>query len=204
VSSLNQPGLALLAATLFATAGVTPLHAQAQSPEDFYNEQTRDFLKALNNPRVNSRVRRIWLQLADQTQRMYPVLPAQQYNAGQALPNGVIVLDVSIAGNDHQEVTAFWLAHEWAHQYYGHPQMQLTAIGQLLIARAGTAQEDAADRFAGRFLKSQEYDIEPVLSFLCRIPGGGANDAHSAGAKRAKNTAAAYGLDDYEGCGGDD
>jgi hypothetical protein len=184
----------------YVIAGV-PKAARAQTtPQQFYQSQTADFVRALGNPNVNARVRRIWMQLATATNRMYPVVPAQQYNMGQALPNGVITLDVAIAGNDDAEVTAFWLAHEWAHQYLGHSAMLLYPLGRWAAARAGTAQEDLADKWAGRFLKAEEYDLEPVLNFLCALPEGRPGDTHSSPDKRARQTARSAGMTDYEGC----
>jgi hypothetical protein len=124
---------------------------------------------------------------------MLPVVPAQQFTLGQALPSGVVLLDVSIAGNPRREITAFTLAHEYAHQVMGHAQLYLTEVGRWLVAAAGTAHEDEADAWAAEFMRSANYDIAPVLAFLCRLPGGGPGDSHSTGPARARNVARAFG-----------
>jgi hypothetical protein len=105
-----------------------------------------------------------------------------------------------VAGDDAEEVTAFWMAHEWGHHVLGHPQMVLSRVGQWLMAMSGSANEDAADRWAGRFLSRNKYDIAPVLAFLCSMPGGGPGDSHSSGETRARNTARAYRADEFTGC----
>ena len=99
---------------------VTPISAQGGDPRTFYTSQMVNLTRALNDPTTNSRVQSIWLKLVRFTNQMYPVLPAQQYTMGQALPNGVVLLDVSVAGDPDVEVTAFWLAHEYGHQVLGH------------------------------------------------------------------------------------
>lgn len=125
----------------------------------------------------------------------YPVVPTQEFTIGQALPNGVVLLDLSIAGDPDVEVTAFWLAHEYGHQVLGHPSLLVTPMGQYVAAVAGTYHEDAADEWAAEFLDAAGYSVEPVLSFLCAMPGGGYGDSHSDGPTRASNVAAAYGVD---------
>jgi len=134
---------------------------------------------------------------------MYPIYPVQQYTIGQALPTGVIVLDVSIAGDPHIEVTAWSIAHEWGHHALGHSAMLLTPLGRFMTAYAGTSQEDAADRYAGRFLRAEGYAVSPVLKFLCDLPGGEAGDSHSSGEQRARNVAQAFGSPTNDPCGGD-
>jgi len=131
---------------------------------------------------------------------MYPVLPSQQYTAGMSLPNGVVLLDLSIAADDNEEVTAFFLAHEWGHQVLGHPYISLTPYGRFLMAIGGTAAEDAADRYGAKFLKAKDYEIDPVLQFLCSIPAGPPGDTHSSGQVRARRVAAAYGISSTNPC----
>lgn len=168
--------------------------AEAQSdPTAFWQRTNAGLMRALNDPTTNQRVFGIWLKLVRETGRMFPVMPAQQYTLGQALPTGLILLDLSIAGDYDEEVTAFTLAHEYGHQILGHPQLSVSQVGRWLAAVGGTSQEDAADRWSGRFLRRAGYDIEPVLSFLCELPGGGRGDSHSSGPRRAANVARAYG-----------
>jgi hypothetical protein len=187
--------LARVLVLLLLCVVLSPPAVLAQDPaamETFYQGQTATFLRELHDPSLNSRIRNIWFKLARYSNRMYPVLPAQNFTAGQSLPNGVILLDVSAAGDDHVEVAAFWLAHEWGHQVLGHTYLQLTPIGRYIAATSGTAQEDAADRYGARFLKASAYPVEPVLEMLCSIPSVPA-DSHSDGPTRARNVASAYG-----------
>jgi hypothetical protein len=94
------------------------------------------------------------------------VVPAQTGHWGLSNPNGIIMFDLSSTVQDIN-VTAFRLAHEWGHE----------AIP--------TSDEDAADRYAGEFLCSAGYDVEPVKAELRRYPGI-AGDPHSPGATRAE------------------
>ena len=162
-------------------------------PDAFWQRQMSGFQRALADPSINLRVYRVWSQLVTSSGQMYTVRPAQQNNLGQALPNGVILLDLSVAGDDAESVTAFWLAHEYAHQVMGHPRLSVSMLGQFIVAQGGTRFEDAADRWAARFLADHSYDIEPVLDFLCGLPGGGTTGAHSPGPARSANVAAVFG-----------
>lgn len=161
--------------------------------ESFWGSHMSDMTRAISDPTINSRVRNIWFKLARYSGQAFPVVPAQQFTMGQALPNGVILLDLIAAGDDSPEVTAFWLSHEYGHQVMGHPRLSMTPVGRWMIARGGTSQEDAADRWAGRFLRSADYRIEPVLATLCSLPNGPAGDTHSTGKQRAAIVARAYG-----------
>jgi hypothetical protein len=173
----------------------------AQSdPDGFFQNQVSNYIRALNDPNTGTRVRKIWFQLVGYSNRMYPVLPSQRFNAGTSLPNGVVLLDLSIAGDDDEEVTAFFLAHEWGHQVWGHPYMALTQYGQYIIAVSGTAAEDAADKYSARFLKAKHYDLDPVINFLCSLPEAPAGDTHSTGAQRAKIVSSAYGAPNASPC----
>jgi hypothetical protein len=162
------------------------------NPADYFQNQIRNYWRGVYDPSTNARVQRIWLDLVDYSHVMRPVLPAQQFNAGQALPNGAVLLDISIAGDPDSNVTAFWLAHEYGHQVLGHPQLGATPWGQFLAMRAGTANEDAADRWAARFMRAKDYEVEPALEFLCGVPSA-PGDSHSTGPQRARNVARAFG-----------
>lgn len=172
-------------------AAAAPL--AAQDPGAFWRREMINLQRAMHDPSTSSRVQSIWFELVENTGRMYPVFPAQQFSMGQALPNGAILLDLSIAGNEYEEVTAFWLAHEYAHQVLGHTALHATRLGQWMTAMAGTTQEDAADRWAGVFLSDYGYEIDPVLDFLCSLPAGPRGDSHSDGPTRAWNVAESFG-----------
>jgi hypothetical protein len=194
---------AILLGLVAVLGSLAPHGGKAQNTDAYYAREMVGLDRALRDPSIRYRVRGIWMQLAGYSGRMHPVVPSQQFNAGQALPNGVVLLDLSIAGNAYPEVTAFWLAHEYGHQVLGHPQLHVTPIGRYLAAMSGTRQEDDADRWAGRFLRSRGWRIAPVLDFLCSLPSGGAYDTHSTGPTRAQNVAAAFGGVSSP-CGGDD
>lgn len=187
----------LFIAALTASLGAGVGAARAQSREAFYLREMVSLERALTDVSLHYRVRSIWMRLAQYSGRMHPVYPAQNWNMGQALPNGAVLLDLSVAGNPREEVTAFWLAHEYAHQVLGHPQLTATRLGLYVAMMAGTAQEDAADRWAGRFLRDAGYDVDPALNFLCDLPVEPSDRAHSPGPTRARYVAAAYGSDDF-------
>jgi hypothetical protein len=165
-----------------------------ETPTQFYNRQMADFAKSVNDPSANLRVQRIWLKLVSYSSgTMFPVVPAQNFTLGQALPSGVILLDVSIAGNKDEEVTAFFLAHEWGHLFHQHPLRLIEASfqGPYVATIAGKEYEDEADRYGAQFLKAMGYNVNPVLEFLRSIPV--MPDAiHGSGAERASNVAAVY------------
>ena len=166
-----------------------------QELTDFYERQMQSFQRALNDPTVNDRVFTIWEELVEYSGQMYPVFPNQTFSAGQALPSGAILLDVAIAGYEDVEVTAFWLAHEYAHQVMGHPRLQVALVGSWMAAQSTRRREDQADVWAARFMLKYDYPIEPVLDFLCEMPVV-EFDTHSPGPDRAKQVAKAYGYDD--------
>lgn len=172
-----------------------PAPARAQTPEQraFYNEQMLAMQAALMDPTANDRALKIWSQLVDYSHQRFRVLPAQNFNMGEALLGGIVLLDVALLAYD-ESVTAFWMAHEYGHQVLGHPAMTATPLGQFIAMSAGTANEDAADRWSAGFMKAVHYPIKPTLSFLCRLPSGGRGDSHSDGPVRAGYVAKTYGL----------
>jgi hypothetical protein len=176
---------------LFVAVAGAAVFAQGNAALYFQN-QIQNYWRALNDPTTNARVQQIWLDLVSYSGTMRPVIPAQQFNAGQSLPNGIVLLDLSIAGDPDENVTAFWLAHEYGHQVLGHPQLGATPWGQYIAMRAGTTNEDAADRWAARFMRAKGYDVEPALDFLCTVPSA-PGDSHSTGPRRAANVARAFG-----------
>lgn len=163
-----------------------------QSPQQFYQNQIAQMFAGLSDPQAaNERVRGIWLELADYSGRMFPVYPAQQFTAGQATLRG-IYLDVSIAADPEEEVTRFFLAHEWGHMMHGDPLNQLTPFGRYKMAVGSKAVEDSADEYAARFMTKNDNDVKPVIAFFCRMPNFGPGDTHSSGVDRAKHVAAIY------------
>ena len=169
--------------------------ARAQTPQQraFYKEQMIAMQAALMDPTANDRALKIWSKLVDYSHQRFRVLPAQNFTMGQALQGGTVLLDVALLAYD-ESVTAFWMAHEYGHQVLGHPALTATPLGQFIAMSAGTANEDAADRWSGGFMKAVHYPIEPTLNFLCRMPSGGRGDSHSEGPARAGQVARAYGL----------
>ena len=192
VFSIIRNRISWLCLCVLCTFSDMPAKAQMTSVDFFRAQQNNDFYNALGNPTVQQRVVSIWMQLAQDTGRNYPVLQAQNYTAGQALPNGVILLDLSIAGNPNPEVTAFFLAHEWGHQVMGHPQqgaMTMMTMGPYYAAMTSRPNEDAADVYAAQFIKRHGYNVQPILNFLNSIPIV-PGDTHSPGSQRANNVAA--------------
>ena len=190
-------------ATTLIVALLSAAPAHAQNPDAFWWSEMAGLERSLRDPSISVRVQEIWRELVAETGQHYPVVPSQRFTLGQALPNGVVLLDLSVAGNAHREVTAFWLAHEYAHQVLDHPRLLVTSLGRWVAAIGGTAQEDAADRWAARFLSERGYDASPVLEFLCALPSHPADRAHSTGAVRARNVAESYAGGAEPPCGAD-
>lgn len=198
---IRRSGGAVMLTSLLLSRG----EAQGPSPEmiAFYREQMQALQIAMSDPTANQRAQGIWYRLVQHSHRMYPVVPSATFQMGQSLPNGVVLLDLALLAYP-EEVTAFWMAHEYGHQVLGHPQLSASPLGRFMIAGGGTEQEDAADRWAGRFMHDAGYDIEAALAFLCRLPNGPPGDTHSKGPERAAMVARAYGHGGDACAGGDD
>jgi hypothetical protein len=180
---------------LFALAQFVAIviYAQQLSPQEFYQTQVAAAFRGMRDPAAaNLRVRSIWLELVQYSKHMFPVYPAQQFDAGQATLGG-IYLDVSIAADPSIEVTRFFLAHEWGHMMHGDPLNQLTPIGRYRMTVGARAAEDAADTYAATFFRYQHHDIRPVIAFFCDMPDSGPGDSHANGVDRAKHVARIYG-----------
>jgi hypothetical protein len=172
---------------------VASISASAQqTAEEFHQSQIDNFYLGINDPGTRKKVDGIWFDLAQYSYEHYVVVAAQQFTAGQALPSGIILLDVSIAGDPHGDVTRFFLAHEWGHQHYGDPYKSLTLFGPYYLATTGTKTEDRADLYATAFMKKRGYDIDRPVEFFCSLPDAGPADTHSNGPTRAKNISSAY------------
>jgi hypothetical protein len=191
----SRPAVLLIAACLVSVALPAPGLAQ----DDFMSTQFHRALDTLQDPAAaNSRVRHIWTQLAAYSGHRYPVLPAQQFDAGNAQA-GYIYLDVSIAGDPHESVTRFFLAHEWGHEENGDPLTGMISAIFVPIASNPDA-EDNADRYAATFMSRHNDDIRPALTFLCNLPDGGPSDTHSPGPDRAEHLAEVYGYTSDYAC----
>ncbi len=172
------------------------LHSIAQDPSAFYQQYWHQFVMGSSHPQaVNQRVRSIFLELAQYSNRVFPVYPAEQFTAGQATLQG-IYLDISVAADPSEEVTRFFLAHEWGHMVHGDPIQGMKAIGQYQMMLGAKAAEENADAYAATFMRRKDHDIRPVLDFICSIPDGGPSDPHGSPVARAQRIARIYGSPD--------
>lgn len=131
-------------------------------------------------------------QLVQYSGMVFRVVPAQTFNVGQAHVGGWILLDISTATRPRDEL-AFWLAHEWGHEALGHqPNFYHPAGNPWRSRMTSTADEDAADRWAGGFVCAAGYDIVAVTEALRRLPRVHADQAHSNGEERASHALAGY------------
>ncbi|MGA8433083.1 MAG: hypothetical protein WB729_24895 [Candidatus Sulfotelmatobacter sp.] len=187
-------GIRLGLATLFL------VHLSVAQDQGFYSQYVAHAFDGLRNPAAaNARVLSIWLKLRDYSGRQFAVLPAEQFTAGRATPNG-IYLDVSIAADPSVDVTRFFLAHEWGHMVHLDPLLGLSPVGRYQMLLGGKTVEDKADAYAAAFMRRYHYDLAPVLEFLCSIPDTGPADSHSSGPVRAANVARVYGSTDAPSC----
>lgn len=155
----------------------------------FFQERVENTFHAFTDPTAAARFREIWFQLAQYSGRPYPVFITDVSTIGRALPNGTVIIDYAVFGHQDQEVTAFWMAHEYAHQVLGHVTPRLVRIGARIFpvysSGRGTENEDAADRWAAEFLVQHDYDTEPVVDMLERLPDMPGDNQHSKAAVRA-------------------
>jgi hypothetical protein len=181
---------ALMAAALL---WLSPNNLSAQQDVDaYYASQTALYIQALTDPNLQAKVRLIWYDLHNYSQEQYAVRPTQGYHLGQALPGGVILLDLSVAEDPNGNVTRFFMAHEWGHQHNHDPYMSLTPLGQFQMAMSGTQAEDRADEYATKFMKTRGYNIDGPIKFFCSLPPSPPGDAHSDGRTRAANVSKWY------------
>lgn len=166
----------------------------------YFQERVENTFRAFTDPTAAGRFREIWFQLAQYSGRPYPVFITDVSTIGQALPNGTVIIDYAVFGHEDQEVTAFWMAHEYAHQVLGHVTPRIMRFGSRLFpvysSGRGTENEDAADRWAAEFLVQHGYDTEPVVSMLKRLPDMPGDYQHSKSAVRAAT------VQDIDGGGG--
>lgn len=176
----------------FAQAEAQPNNLQ----QERYYTEWQDQLRFLSNPQaVETNVAKIKYDLVQYSRKSFPIYPVPNTGTiGAALDGGVILLDGGTLGK-HPEVLAFWLAHEWGHQDLSHsrniystPQAVWTAFFQKTLFTS--SNEDAADKYAARFLASKGYGLKEVLENLCALPPSTGN--HSPGQTRAQNVADVY------------
>lgn len=170
----------------------------AQEPWQWQQEEVARYFSGLNEiqttgwGRLEAKVNTVIRQLIEDTDEIYKVVPGQTFSIGQAHVGGWIILDISTATKD-QDILAFWLAHEWAHQHLGHqaniynPQENIWKF-----RKTATEEEDAADEWAGGFLARYDYPIENVLKELNNLPDLHGDFAHSDGEQRGQIVASAY------------
>jgi len=157
----------------------------------YFQERVENTFRAFTDPTAADRFREIWFQLAQFSGRPYPIFITDVSTIGQALPNGTVIIDYAVFGHEDQEVTAFWMAHEYAHQVLGHVTPRLVRFGTRVLpiysSGRGTDNEDAADRWAAEFLVQHGYDTDPVVEMLKRLPDMPGDHQHSKSVVRAAN-----------------
>ncbi len=170
----------------------------AQESWEWQQEEVSRYFSGLNEirmqgwGRLNYKVNSVVEQLISDTNEVYRVVPGQTFSIGQAHMGGWIILDISTA-TKNQDILAFWLAHEWAHQHLGHQANIYNPQGNIWKYRkTPTADEDAADHWAGGFLARSGYPIQNILNHLNDLPVAHGDYAHSNGDRRARIVAKAY------------
>jgi len=177
-------------APVIAQSQVTPT---LSSQEQYFLNEIKDAYGGIYQMSYNyPRAYHIYQQLMGYSGMNYYVTFAQTFNAGQAHYGGLIILDYSTI-NKRQEILAFIFAHEWAHQALGHQANIYFPNGSRAARMQAipSANEDAADAYAGRFLSRYGYNLSVVTNFLKNLPDGD-DHTHSSGADRADIVEAAY------------
>ena len=170
----------------------------SKEPWEWQQEEVSRYFSGLHEiqmqgwGRLNYKVNSVVQQLILDTNEVYRVIPGQTFSIGQAHMGGWIILDISTATKD-QDILAFWLAHEWAHQHLGHQANIYNPQGNIWrFRKTPTADEDAADAWAGGFLARNGYPVKKVLNHLNDLPHAHGDYAHSDGGRRAKIVAKTY------------
>jgi hypothetical protein len=169
----------------------------AQTPWEWNYQETQDYFRGMQEIQMNgwgatnARVHTVIRKLIVDTGKTFHVVPGQQFTIGQAHNGGWIILDISTTQKG-DDVLAFWLAHEWAHEHLGHAANIYQPVGDPWRYRPlPSSDEDAADVWAGGFAARHGYALAPILADLRRQPAD-PSGAHSPGAVRAENVKAAY------------
>lgn len=181
---------------------VTPWQWQQEEVARYFAGMTAIQLRGWGE--LAQKVNPIIFELVQYSGMAFRVVPAQTFNIGQAHVGGWILLDLSTATRPRDEL-AFWLAHEWGHEALGHqPNFYLPAGNPWRIRMTPTADEDAADQWAGAFVCAAGYDIGAVTAALRRLPRVHADQAHSNGEERARYALAGYAAAGCSASGGGD
>ena len=170
----------------------------AKEPWEWHQEEVNRYFAGWNEiymngwGRLNDKVNKIVRKLVNDTGKVFRVVPGQTFQVGQAHVGGWIILDLSTA-TKNEDVLAFWLAHEWAHEHLGHvPNLYKPHGKNWTYRKSSTADEDEADEWAGGFLARNGYSLDNVVNELKSLPNSPADKTHSDGLTRAKTVIAAY------------
>jgi hypothetical protein len=152
--------------------------------------EIEDYFKGISNLPINDlKAKEIYSDLCDYSNMNFTIYYVQTFNWGQARYGGIIFLDIS-ALQKSTPILAFIMGHEWGHQALGHAPNIYYPYGNFVYTQI--KQEDQADYYAGIFLASKGYDVQPVLTFLRNLPLTSKWDTHSSGKKRAQLVFAGY------------
>jgi hypothetical protein len=160
---------------------------------EWHAQEINDWAEAVRNYsylEFIERFRPIKEKLERHSRESHDLYFAQTGAIGLAMPGGYIVLDISVAAKP-EAVRAFWLAHEWGHHVLGHGSNLAVNGSQNIFSLFNTKKEDEADRYAGCFLATAGYELEPVLEAIRSMPDS-TDMTHSASDVRAMNVAEAY------------
>lgn len=168
------------------------------TPWEYQQQETARYFRGLASVQtqgwgpINARVLAVEQQLIDYSGKVFRVVPGQSFQWGQAHAGGWIILDISSASAE-KPILAFRLAHEWGHEALGHqPNIYQPSGSPWRFRATPTADEDAADEYAGKFLATYHYDLDSVTSYLRSLPAMPGDFQHSDGPRRARIVETAY------------
>jgi hypothetical protein len=185
------------ALALASLTSATPSASVAVPPDLRLQQEVIDYYKGLTTLMLdmdpyNSRYMDVVKKLESYSDKVFRVVPLQTFNGGQAHAGGLILIDISALAKS-ETVLAYLLAHEWGHEALGHQPNLYNPTGSSWKLRASPTEiEDEADEYAGEFLAHFNYDIEPVVRYLERLPENPADVEHSTGSQRARRVQRAY------------
>lgn len=142
---------------------------------------------------ITSTAAAVYRQLAAYSGMQFAVLPAQNFTIGMAHHGGVILIDLSTLerGQEHPEVLAWALGHEWGHEALGHASnFYRQPTGVWNFKASPSSNEDEADQYSARFLARNDYDdLDALQAYLEPLP---ADATHRSGRERWRNIKRAY------------